>query len=91
MPDLEWKKLAVGPLAMNCYICICRKTNQGMIIDPGDDIDFLLQTIDELDFTLEKILITHGHFDHILKLNEFQEKTGLQAKAHPVISLFLPI
>lgn len=83
MPNLEWKRIPVGPLAMNCYICVCRDTNKGMIIDPGDNVSMLLSTIEELDFSLEKILITHGHFDHILNLKEFQQQTGLQAQAHP--------
>ncbi|KAA3618167.1 MAG: MBL fold metallo-hydrolase [Calditrichaeota bacterium] len=83
MPNIEWKRMPVGPLAMNCYIFICRETDRGLIIDPGDDVENLWKTIQGLDFTLEHILMTHGHFDHILNLQKFQTLAGLKAKAHP--------
>ena len=61
---------AIGPLAANCYIY------NGNIIDPGDDVPALLAFIDSSGVQPEKILLTHGHFDHILGAAELKRRFG---------------
>ena len=56
----------VGPVQENCYLVRAPGSDRGVIIDPGDEPDRLLQAVDALDIKqLEAILITHAHFDHI--------------------------
>ena len=53
-----------GVFVTNCYFAIDRKTNHGFLIDPGAEGEKLVQLILEHDWIIEKILLTHGHFDH---------------------------
>ena len=56
----------------NAYFFIDDETNCGFLIDPGAQADLLLKIINERGWTIEKILLTHGHFDHIGAVNEIQ-------------------
>ena len=66
-----------GVFAENAYFYIDEKTNSGFLIDPGAQADKLLKIIAEKNFTIEKILITHGHFDHIGAAAEIQQKLNI--------------
>ena len=59
------EKLIVGPLASNCYIVWDHDAEEGVVIDPGDDAQIILERINELDLEIKYILVTHGHFDHV--------------------------
>lgn len=59
------KSLTVGPLATNVYILSDKTTKQAVLIDPGADPDQIQAYIVQHHLTVTKILITHGHFDHI--------------------------
>ncbi len=54
----------VTPLEQNCTIFWCTASKQAAVIDPGGDIPLILQALNEQGVTAEKILLTHGHFDH---------------------------
>ena len=43
-----------------------------MIIDPGDDADFIIHKIEDLELNPVRIILTHAHFDHILAVNELK-------------------
>jgi hydroxyacylglutathione hydrolase len=63
---LDVRMFTVGPVQENCYIVRRQDANTGLIVDPGDEPDKLLQAIDRLGIeTVEAILITHTHFDHV--------------------------
>jgi glyoxylase-like metal-dependent hydrolase (beta-lactamase superfamily II) len=56
----------VGPVQENCYIVRAKGSDRGVIVDPGEEPERLLKALDDLGVrTLEAILITHTHFDHI--------------------------
>ncbi len=80
---MKWERLPVGPFAMNCYILYCEETGEGIIVDPGDEVDYILVTVEELGVKLLQIIITHAHVDHILKLKDFQDRTSLPTAMHP--------
>ena len=61
-----------GVIEENAYFFIDDETCHGFLIDPGAQADRLLKFINEHDWTIEKILLTHGHFDHIGAVNEIQ-------------------
>lgn len=62
----------VGRLATNCYFLINQKTQECIITDPGDDALKLENRIHEKGYKPVAILITHGHFDHILAANRLK-------------------
>ena len=61
-----------GVIAENAYFYIDDETRHGFLIDPGAQADELLKIIARENFTIEKILLTHGHFDHIGAVNKIQ-------------------
>lgn len=58
----------------NSYFYIDDDTGHGFLIDPGAEADKLLEIINQREFVIERILLTHGHFDHIGAVQELQQK-----------------
>jgi len=71
----------VGPYSMNTYVILDEVTNTSAIIDPGGDPDLILEMT--AGFKVDKILITHGHADHIMVLDEVKKETGAPVYVHP--------
>jgi glyoxylase-like metal-dependent hydrolase (beta-lactamase superfamily II) len=67
-----------GYFEENCFFYIDEDTNHGFLIDPGAQTDTLLALILERGWVIEKILLTHGHFDHIAAVNELQAAWGAE-------------
>ena len=67
------KTEVLGIFATNSYFYIDDETLHGFLIDPGAEAEKLLQIIFEKNFVIEKILLTHGHFDHIGAVEELQK------------------
>lgn len=65
-------RFVVGQLRTNCYFLVCPQINQAVIIDPGDEGDFLSEKILQLKIRPQMILLTHGHFDHLLAAEELR-------------------
>ncbi len=63
--------LPVGQLRANCYLVYDNK-GKCFIIDPGDDAEFIINRIKDLDLLPKAVLATHGHFDHVLGAVELQ-------------------
>ncbi len=72
---------AVGPWPMNTYVVICEETQTSTIIDPGAEADIILNLTEGTK--VEAILLTHGHSDHIMALDEVKESTGSPVYLHP--------
>lgn len=72
---------AVGPWPMNTYIVICEETNTSAIIDPGEDADKILTLAEGT--RVDRILLTHGHFDHVQALEGVKEATEAPVYLHP--------
>lgn len=70
MKSLEIMTLSLGALDTNCYIVENKKTSAAWVIDPADSGDVISEEIIRRNLNLEKIILTHGHFDHILGLLE---------------------
>ena len=68
--------LVVGPMQVNCYIVFDELTKEALVIDPGDRGDKIADKVEELGLHCYAILLTHGHFDHILGIKALVERTG---------------
>jgi len=62
---VKYKTIPVTAYQQNCSLIWCEYTNKAALIDPGGDIEVLLAQVDALGLQLEKILLTHGHLDHV--------------------------
>jgi hydroxyacylglutathione hydrolase len=63
---IDVRMFTVGPVQENCFIVRAHGSGPALIVDPGDEADRLLRAIDDLGIeTVDAILITHTHFDHI--------------------------
>jgi len=74
-------KKEVGPYQMNTYLIIDDSTQTSAIVDPGGDPDVIMKLTRNTNVV--KILITHGHFDHILALDDVKRATGAPVYIHP--------
>ena len=74
MKKLELQKCIVGSVSTNCYLLKNKETGEMLIIDPGDNAEKIEQKILEMQGKPIAILLTHGHFDHILAAEEIRKK-----------------
>jgi len=66
-------KVTVGMLGTNCYIAASDRTGGCFIVDPGDEAGRIIAKIEEIGAAPEAVLLTHGHFDHILAASALKE------------------
>lgn len=70
MGKLDIYTASVGQLQTNCYIITDQLTRETIIVDPGDDADYIERKISDKKSKPVFIIATHGHFDHILAVTE---------------------
>lgn len=68
-------RIFVGALRENCYI-VSNAKNNTLVVDPGTEADLIFNKLVQNNLTLETILLTHGHYDHIGAINELTAKTN---------------
>ena len=82
MGQIEIKSMTFGMVATNCYLIINKETKEALLIDPADNALRISNVIEENVCTLKAILLTHGHFDHIMALNELKKRYNVPVYAH---------
>ena len=70
------KIFPVGPLQCNCSVIGDEKTHEAMVIDPGDQIEGILDILRQEKLTLKQIVITHAHIDHVGGAMKLKAATG---------------
>ena len=78
-----------GVFVTNCYFDIDEETGHGFLIDPGAEGKKLAGIIRQKGWTIEKILLTHGHFDHWGGVNELQKQFDIPVMIHENGKAFL--
>ncbi len=86
---MEFYQLALGALGTNCYLLVNTETKDAAMVDAPDEAERILGFLKEKGYTLTDIVLTHGHYDHILALREVKEKTGAKLSVHENGVLFL--
>ena len=81
---MELYNLYPGSWNSNCYVLISGEQGEkrAAVIDPSADANTILRFIQEKNAVLELIVLTHGHFDHIMALDTLRDATGVPAYVH---------
>ena len=75
--SLEVDQLELGPVGTNTYLVRASATAaEAVVIDPSGDLGAILQALAAIGARCMAILVTHGHFDHIVSLADLAEETG---------------
>lgn len=77
---MEIKRLIVGMVETNCYIAMNKETKEAVIVDPGDNAPAILKNVEQMGAKVTAILLTHGHFDHVMAMEEL--RTGLKVPVY---------
>ena len=75
---MDVRMFTVGPVAENCFIVRRDGSDRALIVDPGDEAPKLISAIEQLGVTLEGILLTHTHFDHVGAVAPVARATGAE-------------
>lgn len=80
--------LTLPPLGTNCYL-VQTGEKSGVVIDPASEAEEILAFSEKNGVSIEKILLTHGHFDHTGAVNQIKEKTGAAVYLHAADEILL--
>jgi hydroxyacylglutathione hydrolase len=75
---MDVRMFTVGPVAENSFIFRRDGSDRALIVDPGDEAPTLLGAIEQLGVTIDGILLTHTHFDHIGAVAPVARATGAE-------------
>lgn len=81
MKNLELQKCILGPVMTNCYFLKNKITSELLLVDPADQAGHIFDKIKEMQATPVGILLTHGHYDHILAVEEVKREYGIPVYA----------
>ena len=73
---------AVPPFQKNGYVVACEGTREAIIIDPGDEVDLLLEIVSRQTLRVTNILLTHAHVDHVTGVPRAKRALGVPVHLH---------
>lgn len=82
MAKLIVDRIALGDLSTNCYFLVNSDTLETIIIDPAADKDRIIRRIAEKGYKPKVILLTHGHFDHLLAADDIRKYYNIQMQVY---------
>ena len=74
---------AVHPFFKNGFVIGCEETREGIVIDPGDEVDDLLEAVDQHQLSIKYILLTHAHLDHITGVGAREGRARRSGRSPP--------
>ncbi len=90
MTKLQALIIPVTPFQQNCSLVYDAESKVGAVVDPGGDVETILDAIRQSGVTVEKILLTHGHIDHAGGAAALKEKLNVPIEGpHPEDSFLL--
>lgn len=79
---MKVEKFVTGIISTNCYLAINEETKQTVVIDPAACPSYLMSHIKSEGLKVEAILLTHGHFDHIMGIDGFLSEFDVPVYVH---------
>lgn len=79
----------VTPFEQNCALIWDEATKRGAVVDPGGDVERIEAAIAQVGLIVEKIVLTHGHLDHVGGAVELKKKLGVQIEGPHIADKFL--
>ena len=73
---MDVRSFTVGPVQENCYLFRREGSDRALIVDPGEEAPRILAAVEQLGVTVEAVLVTHCHFDHIGAVAPVAKATG---------------
>ncbi len=89
MPNIDVRRIRLGPLDNNVYVVLDPQTSTGVIVDASDDAPTIAREVKGV--RIVAILITHGDQDHVDALEELKSLLGVPVGVHPLDASRLPI
>lgn len=74
---LKYQIIPVTPFEQNCSLLWCDETMEGTLVDAGGDIPKLLAAINKAGIRITKLLLTHGHLDHVGGAKQLASQFGV--------------
>lgn len=74
--------MPVGLLQCNCSILGDEETREALVIDPGDEVDRIVEVLEQQQLTLKYIINTHAHIDHVGDLKALRDRLSAEALLH---------
>lgn len=79
---MKIEKFLIGIISTNCYIVQNEETKEAVVVDPAAAPSYVLSHVKSKGLTIKAILLTHGHFDHILGLDGWLKEWRVPVYAH---------
>ncbi len=73
----DWMRIEtihVGEMGTNCYLAWDEITNRGFLVDPGEQAEKIIRVCSRYQVKSEAVLLTHGHFDHIMAAKKIRQQ-----------------
>ena len=83
------EQLVVSPFQSNCWIFGCDETREGVVIDPGDEAERILESVENHGLTIKYLIHTHGHLNHVGATAAVQRETGGLTLIHEADQIML--
>ncbi len=77
MSKIKIGRMVVGAVQTNCYFLHNADTNEVVVIDPGDKGKMIYQELTARGYKIKAVLLTHGHFDHIMGADDIRKSAGV--------------
>jgi len=75
---MKVKRIVIGSYVENCYLLMDDNKTECYIVDPGDGVEKVIDTVNDLQLKVKAVLITHGHFDHTNGIKKIKETFGVK-------------
>ena len=79
---MKVERIPAGIYAANCYLVYSEDTKDGIVIDPGGDVDDIMARINDIGLDIKYIVLTHGHGDHIAGVKELKNFIDVPVAIH---------
>lgn len=83
MGDVTIERFITGPLETNTYVVTAAEGRDTIIVDPSSGCGRIIAHCDSAKLDITAIVLTHGHFDHILGIPEIHARTNVPVYVHP--------